>query len=56
MSPINEISTTTPNVKMVQDGQGRFWLCDISVSFDSDLASEGCVQADEIIYDRMFGG
>ena len=56
MTPINDISTTRPNVKMVRDTTGRFWLCDASVSSDSDPASENCVLAENIIYDRMFGG
>ena len=45
-----------PNVKFVLDGQGRGWYCHGSASSEGDLASQGCVLGDSVVYDRGFGG
>ena len=42
-------------LQMLADLVGS-WLCDAEVSKGGDLQSQGCVLADEVIYDRMFGG
>jgi hypothetical protein len=52
---MSEKMVSRPNVKMVRDGQGRRWICDAQVS-GGDLRGQGCVLADEWIYDRNFGG
>ena len=46
----------TVNIKLVRDTQGRAWLCDATVSTGANLGSKDCVLADEVVYDRMFGG
>ena len=52
----NEIQSPKVSVKLVRDGHGNAWLCDASVSGSGDLASQGCTRADDVIYDRSFGG
>ena len=47
---------STPNIKLVRDAQGRAWLCDAEVASGDNLRSRGCVLAEEVLYDRMFGG
>ena len=44
-----------PNVKYVQDRNGHGWYCSGDVSADSNFAA-ACTSADDIIYDRGFGG
>jgi hypothetical protein len=56
MSANFEILESTPNVKLVRDGQGRSWLCDAGAVAEKDLHGQGCVLESEIIYDRNFGG
>lgn len=56
MNTTTEIIETTPNLKLVRDGQGRSWICDTSAQDEGDLRSQGCTLADEITYDRNFGG
>ncbi len=45
-----------PNVKYLVDGNGRGWICEGHVRKDDDPRQQACVPAEEIIYDRMFGG
>jgi hypothetical protein len=56
MNTLSEPTESTPNVKMVRDSGGSLWLCDASAGNDGDLAGQGCVRVEEIVYDRMFGG
>jgi hypothetical protein len=51
-----DINEASPNVKMVRDGHGELWLCDAEVGTRTNLAGQGCVRAESVIYDRMFGG
>jgi hypothetical protein len=52
----NESHATQPTVKYVIDSQGRGWICDADADSRGDLCGQGCVAADEWIYDRNFGG
>ena len=47
---------STPNIKFVQDGHGRGWYCSGGVSGQDGLELQGCVRADQVEYDRGFGG
>lgn len=46
----------TINVKFMRDSQGRNWICYSDVSNQADFKSSGCVLAEDLDYDRMFGG
>ena len=50
----NEVSR--PNLKYVVDGEGRGWFCDGEVPQGADPRHEACTPAEDVIYDRMFGG
>jgi hypothetical protein len=52
----NQIYSASPNVCYVVDGNGKHWICPIGVDTDRDLEHQACFAADEMIYDRMFGG
>jgi hypothetical protein len=52
----SEGTTSTPSVRFVLDRQGRGWFCNGQVVLQGDLPAQGCVRAEEWIYDRNFGG
>lgn len=52
----NQIYSSGPNICYVVDGYGKHWICPVGVDTDSDLEPQACFAADEMIYDRMFGG
>jgi len=45
-----------PNICYVIDSNGKHWICPVGVDTSSNLESQACFAADEMIYDRMFGG
>lgn len=47
---------THGNLKYVRDSRGRGWFCPSQARSHNDLAGQGCQPAEEIVFDRGFGG
>lgn len=52
----DQIHSASPNICYVVDGHGKHWICPVGVDTDGDMESQACFAADDMIYDRMFGG
>ncbi|MFH1844422.1 MAG: hypothetical protein ABIF77_14580 [bacterium] len=48
--------SNTVNIKYILDNAGNHWICEGDVDRSEDLGGQACVAADEVIYDRGFGG
>jgi hypothetical protein len=52
----NQVHDSNPNICYVIDANGNHWICPVGVDTNSNLEKQACFAADEMIYDRMFGG
>ena len=50
------VKSSSGNICYVVDGNGKHWICPVGVDTDGNLDNQACFPADEMIYDRMFGG
>jgi hypothetical protein len=44
------------NLKYVRDARGRGWFCPSHARANGDFAGHGCQPAEDVVFDRGFGG